>query len=73
MAKLEEKEGIFLVQGGKAVFKPVQTGIIGDSDIEVTEGVKDGDEIVIGSYRTLRTLRNEAPLKIEDQSKKASR
>lgn len=69
MAKLEEKEGIFLVQGGKAVFKPVQTGIIGDSDIEVTEGIKDGDEIVIGSYRTLRTLRNEAQLKIEDQSK----
>lgn len=68
--KLEEKEGIFLVQDGKAVFKPVKTGIIGDSDIEVTEGVNDKDEIVIGSYRTLRTLRNEAQLKIEDQSKK---
>ena len=68
-AKLEEKEGIFLVQDGKAVFKMVKTGIIGDSDIEILEGVKDGDEIVIGSYRTLRTLRNEAQLKIEDQTK----
>jgi HlyD family secretion protein len=67
--KLEEKEGIFLVQGGKAVFKAVKTGIIGDSDIEILEGVKDGDEIVMGSYRTLRTLRNEALLKIEDQTK----
>ena len=68
-AKLEEKEGVFLVQGGKAVFKQVKTGIIGDSDIEITEGIKDGDEIVIGSYRTLRTLRNQAQLKIEEQTK----
>lgn len=68
-AKLEEKEGVFVVEAGKAVFKPVKTGIIGDSDIEILEGIKDGDEIVIGSYRTLRTLRNEAQLKIEDQTK----
>jgi len=72
-AKLEEKEGIFLVQDGKAVFKPVKTGIIGDSDIEMIEGVKDGDEIVIGSYRTLRTLKNEALLKIEAQGGKGSK
>ena len=72
-AKLEEKEGIFLVQDGKAVFKQVKTGIIGDSDIEMIEGVKDGDEIVIGSYRTLRTLKNEALLKIEAQGGKGSK
>ncbi|MEO8358537.1 MAG: efflux RND transporter periplasmic adaptor subunit, partial [Vicinamibacteria bacterium] len=68
-AKLEEKEGVFVVQDGKAVFKPVKTGIIGDSDIEILEGLKDGDDIVVGSYRTLRTLRNDAQLKIEDQAK----
>jgi len=70
--KLEEKEGIFLVQDGKAVFRLVKTGIIGDSDIEVTDGVKEGDEIVIGSYRTLRTLRNEAQLKIQDPSNRGT-
>jgi HlyD family secretion protein len=68
-AKLEEKEGVFVVQAGKAVFKAVKTGIVGDTDIEITEGVKEGDEIVIGSYRTLRTLRNDALLKFEDQTK----
>ena len=35
-----EKEGVFLVQGGKAMFRPVKTGIMGEMDIEVTEGVK---------------------------------
>ncbi|HQZ15251.1 MAG TPA: efflux RND transporter periplasmic adaptor subunit [Vicinamibacteria bacterium] len=68
-AKLEEKEGVFVVQAGKAVFKAVKTGIVGDTDIEITEGVKDGEDIVIGSYRTLRTLRNDAQIKFEDQSK----
>jgi HlyD family secretion protein len=63
-AKLEEKEGVFLVQAGKASFRPVKTGIIGDADIEILDGVKDGDDIVTGSYRTLRTLKNEAQLKI---------
>jgi HlyD family secretion protein len=72
-AKLEEKEGVFVVQAGKAFFRTVKTGIVGDTDIEITEGVKDGDQIVIGSYRTLRTLRNEAQLKIEDQTKKAAK
>ena len=59
--------------GAEAVFKQVKTGIIGDSDIEMIEGVKDGDEIVIGSYRTLRTLKNEALLKIEAQGGKGSK
>ncbi|MBK5257345.1 MAG: secretion protein HlyD, partial [Vicinamibacteria bacterium] len=68
-AKLEEKEGVFVVTDGKAVFTQVKTGIIGESDIEITDGIKDGQEIIIGSYRTLRTLRNQAQLKIEDQSK----
>ena len=72
-AKLEEKEGVFVVQEGKAVFRAVKTGIIGDSDIEIIEGVKDGDEIVIGSYRTLRTLKNDALLKVEVQGAKGSK
>lgn len=71
-AKLEEKEGIFLVRDGKAVFQKVKTGIIGDTDIEILEGVKPGDVIVTGSYRTLRTLKNEAILKL-DEPKKAGK
>lgn len=68
-AKLEEKEGVFVVLAGKAVFRTVKTGIVGDADIEIMDGVKEGEEIVVGSYRTLRTLRNEALLKIEDPNK----
>ena len=44
-------------------FVPVNTGITGATDIEVTSGLKEGDEIVIGPYKVLRTLKNDAKLK----------
>ena len=51
--------------GGKLVsqFVPVTTGITGSTDIEVTGGLKAGDEIVIGPYKVLRTLKNDVKLK----------
>jgi HlyD family secretion protein len=61
----EEKDGVFVVQEEKAVVTPVKTGIMGDTEIEITDGLDEGEEIVTGSYRTLRTLENEARLKVE--------
>ena len=39
----------------KAEFVQVATGITGTTDSEVISGLKDGDQIVTGSYRVLRT------------------
>ena len=64
-ARDAEREGVFVVNNGKAQFRPVKTGVLGESVIEVIEGVKEGDEIVSGSYKTLRTLANDARIKIE--------
>lgn len=69
-AKAKEADGVFLIQEDKAVFKPVKTGIMGDTDIEVLEGVAEGEEIVTGSFKTLRTLRDQAKIKLEDKGKK---
>jgi HlyD family secretion protein len=66
----EEIQGVFVIRSGKAVFVPVQTGITGTTDIEVTGGLQPGDEIVVGSYKVLRTLKNEAPVKIDNTPKK---
>jgi HlyD family secretion protein len=70
--KLEEKEGVFVVTSGQAYFKPVKTGIMGETDIEITTGVAEGDELVTGSYKTLRTLKNEARIKLEEKDKKGA-
>ena len=66
-----EKDGVFFVSGDKAVFKPVKTGIMGETDIEITEGIAEGQEIVTGSYRTLRNLKDEARIKVETKGKKS--
>ena len=63
--KGEEKEGVFVVGKGQALFRPVKTGIMGETEIEVADGLKEGEEIVTGSYKTLRTLKNEARVKTE--------
>jgi len=66
--KKEEIQGVFVIEKGKAVFKPVQTGITGVTEIEVTEGLKDGEEIVTGSYKALRTLKHGAPVKVDNKA-----
>jgi HlyD family secretion protein len=63
----EELQGVFVLKNKKeAVFVPVTTGISGTTDIEVSSGLKDGDEIVTGSYKVLRTLRNGANVKVDN-------
>jgi HlyD family secretion protein len=67
-ARKEEIQGVFVVQGEKAVFKKVETGITGITDIEVLSGLNEGEEIITGSYKVIRTLRNEAKIKVDNKS-----
>ena len=65
----EELQGVFVLKNKKdAVFVPVTTGISGTTDIEITGGLKEGDEIVTGSYKVLRTLRNGASVKVDNST-----
>ena len=68
--KKDEVQGVFVVNGTKAFFRPVETGISGVTDIEVTKGLQAGDEIVIGSYKALRTLKPEASIKVDNSAPK---
>jgi HlyD family secretion protein len=67
-ARKEEIQGVFVIAGGKAEFRKVETGITGATDIEVLNGLKDGDEIVTGSYQVIRTIRNEAQIKVDKKA-----
>lgn len=68
--KKDEVQGVFVVNGKKAFFRPVETGITGVTDIEVTKGLQIGDEIVVGSYKALRTLKPEASVKVDNSAPK---
>jgi HlyD family secretion protein len=69
--KGEEKDGVFVVSGEKVEFKPVKTGIMGATDIEVTDGIGEGETIVTGSYKTLRSLKEDARIRVDQKGKRS--
>lgn len=65
--KKEEIQGVFVVLPNKKVeFRKVETGITGSTDIEIKNGVKENEEIITGTYKVLRTIRNGTSIKIDN-------
>jgi HlyD family secretion protein len=61
----KELEGVFVVRDGKAVFTPVKTGIAGEKYFEVLSGLKEGDQVIIGPFSSVRTMADGDQVKIE--------
>src|SRR5918911_617828 len=55
--KPKEIKGVYVLDGRKAKFVPVETGITGESDIETVSGLQPGVEVITGPSRVLRTLK----------------
>lgn len=64
----EELQGVFTVRDGRAVFVPVETGIMGSKDVEVVKGLQPEEEIITGSYKVLRTLKPNTKVKIDNKA-----
>ncbi len=71
LEKNPEVQGVFVVRNKHAQFVPVATGITGVTDIEVLNGLQEGDQIITGSYKTLRTLKPDARVKVDNSTPKA--
>jgi HlyD family secretion protein len=67
-ARKEEVAGVFVINGEKAEFHKVDTGITGSTDVEVLSGLKEGDQIITGSYKVIRTLRTDAKIKVDNKA-----
>jgi HlyD family secretion protein len=65
--KPKSLKGVYLLEGNKVRFIEVTTGITGEADIEVTSGVKAGQEIVRGPSRVLKTLKDGMTVKKSDR------
>ncbi len=61
----QEYEGVFVIQDGKASFVQVSTGIADQRNIEVTSGLSDSTEIIVGPYKMLRQLKHGDKIRIE--------
>lgn len=53
-----EREGVFVAEGGRCVFREVKKGIAGDMYIEIASGLKENDEIVSGPFAALKKLKD---------------
>lgn len=56
-------KGVYVLDGNKAKFIPVETGITGESDIQITSGLEGGQEVITGPSRVLNTLKEGAVVK----------
>jgi HlyD family secretion protein len=68
--KPKDVKGVYILQSNNKVkFIPVETGITGESDIQILSGVQEGMEVVTGPSRVLKTLKDE--MKVKRQVRKA--
>lgn len=66
--KPKSVKGVYLLEANNKVrFIEVTTGITGEADIEVTSGVKAGQEIVRGPSRVLKTLKDGMSVKRQER------
>jgi HlyD family secretion protein len=63
--KKVEKEGIFTIKDGMAIFRQVKSGITGTTDIEIVDGLAENEQIITGPYQVLRTLKDNTKIKVE--------
>lgn len=61
-------ECVFVKKGEEAILRVIETGIQDDSNIEITSGLTEGEEVIIGPYNTVTKL-----LKTGDKVKENSK
>ncbi|MBN2538051.1 efflux RND transporter periplasmic adaptor subunit [candidate division WOR-3 bacterium] len=59
----EERETVFVVEGGKAVLRSITTGRSSDTELEVKSGLAPGDTVITGPYKVLAKLRDGKPVR----------
>jgi len=59
----------YLLGAGKALRREVKTGIHDELWVEVGDGLAEGDEVIIGPYRALRSLKQGDPVRPAEKKK----
>lgn len=62
-----EKKGVFVNRDGVARFVEINTGINDQQNYEVLSGLEEGDEVITGSFRVLRSIKDSTSIKVENR------
>jgi HlyD family secretion protein len=61
----EPIEGVYVLDGDRVRFRPVEIGIAGDNYFEVLSGLEEGETVVSGTYQAIRELEDGALVSVE--------
>ena len=68
-----DEEGVYLLEGDKARFQKLKTGLLGELSLEVLEGLKGGETVITGPFKALREIKPGDLVKAEkDKPKQGS-
>jgi HlyD family secretion protein len=70
VVKAQEEEGVYVHKDGKVEFVGVSTGLTGDTNIEITKGLTEGQQIVTGPFRALRDIKDGSKVREQKEEKK---
>ena len=68
-----KKKYVFLAKKDKADQVEVTTGISDATHVVILSGVKAGDEVITGPFRTLKKLKDDAVIRVTKEEKKSSK
>lgn len=56
-------KGVYILDGNKTKFVEIETGITGESDIQIIAGLSEGQEVITGPSRILNILKEDTVVK----------
>jgi HlyD family secretion protein len=66
----KEIEGVFVIEAGRARFRPVKTGVSSDKYFEILSGLEAGETVVTGDFKAIRELKQGQKVKITKKEMK---
>jgi HlyD family secretion protein len=64
---IEESDVVYVIEEGEATALAVETGISDELYVEIIDGLTDGQEVIIGPYRTLKNMHAGDAVKREEK------
>jgi HlyD family secretion protein len=64
---VDEVDVVYMIKDGKATIQRVVMGVSDVLSVEITDGLSEGDEVVIGPYRTLKNMKQGDAIKVEEK------
>ncbi len=66
---IEETDVVYQIEDGKAAPRRVTSGISDELYVEITEGLEDDAEVIVGPYRTLKNLKSGDAVRAKEEEK----